>query len=437
MRFITILIAAFLLCSVERAAAQPIHLTPVHRPDSSGDVLLTIRRDTGATDTSTLKDAILKVDDGRLYIIKPNVTTYEELGSRTIRELIRDLRVEHPAVAFSSRHPERHASEIEDGIYEFAPDTSLPSKDVVRMLSSQGRPHVAVSGGITFVANEVRPASGTTTLMQNAGLALDVVASKPFDLFTLRARVGFHSAEPVAAESNSTPAAGEPVPDDPPASAPSAPDPRSIVETAQAVIAGLNIDIPWFRKRTPDPNRVHLSLGLDWTQHWANPSQSFRLPDSIPLGLGHQPLTEVFSASEIARTQNHLDRVVPLHTVLVGPRILFGSGEHYTFYLIPEYGARQYPRRVLVISYDTDPNDPTARTPSRLGSLAEGEWEAIYRLALGIRLAEGVDFRLDIVQPTGDRNPAFGPVDRSPLRRDRAPAILRIMVGTPGLKFGD
>jgi hypothetical protein len=366
---------------------------------------------------------VLKIQDGRLYIIKPNRVTDTELRNVTIAQFIRDFSDEHNGLQLTTNFPHLKVTEFLEGSYSFHSDAS--DGDTIRIPARQGRPTLSVGGGIGFIANEVRPRDSNGTLMRNAGLDFDVIATKPFNRFAIRTRIGFHSAEPVPSEEAATDSGGR---EDQAASAAEqsiTPTPRSVVEAAQAIAVGLNVDVPAPDWLTLDASQVHISLGFDVSQYWASPT-AFVMPDSVPVNRGRRLLTDVFSTAQIDRARDQIDRVVPLRTLVAGPRMRFGGPDNYVFYVIAEYGRRDYLLRRLGVRYRLDANDPDVRTPIDISGGVKTDSETISRYALGIRLTGGIDFKLDVITPLSTREGG-----------STAQPILRMMIGTPGLSFGN
>jgi hypothetical protein len=376
-------------------------------------VLLTFHR----SNDTVLAGTQIKIKDGKLYLMTGNRVSDEDLGDESIADFIRDFTDEHEGLTLSTRHPELPVANLQEGIYAFP-----AGHDTFSIRAREPQPSIAVGGGIGFIANEVAPRDARGSLMRNAGLALDVVASKPFDWVTLRARVGFHSAEPVPTE-QSTDSAGVDEPDTPPQQGPSVMSPRSVVETAQAVAVGFSIDIP-VPYAAKISNQMHVSVGADLSQYWASPDE-FTFPDSVPLNGDRAALTSVFTEAQIQRARNQMDRILPLATVTTGVRLLFGGPDNYVFYILSDVGRRDYLSRRLGVRYRRAEGDSVA-TPIDLSPRVEVGREMIARYVLGIRLTGGVDFKVDVTRP-------FSRGEFEP----NAPTVLRLMIGTPGLSFGN
>jgi hypothetical protein len=393
--------------------AQILPLTPVTRPLSTDTVLITFER----TDDTVFNSVQIKIEGGTLYLMEGNRVSDEELDDQTIGDFIREFTDEHEGLILKTTFPELRASSFAEGVYGFD-----EGEETFSIKAREARPSIAIGGGIGFVANEVAPRQAGSTLMRNAGLALDVVAVKPFDWVTLRARVGFHSAEPVPTVegTDSTDAEGGSSGQQQSTSPTS---PRSVVETAQAIAVGFSVDapLPYFSSWS---RQMHVSVGLDASQYWASP-EVFTFPDSIRVSGRQVPISSVFSDAQIQRARTQMDRILPLGMVTGGVRLLFGSPDEYVFYIVSDVGWRNYLSRRLGVRYRRLEGD-TVATPIDLSPDVTIRNERVARYSLGIRLTGGVDFKVDVTRPfaRGEFEPA-------------APTVLRLMIGTPGLSFGN
>ena len=428
----------FLLLQLILAAgghAQSVHLTPVSFGSlPRNTVLLTIQRpvledgDEEDDEASPLTHprAALRIYDGKYYILTPNNVDQEELGDGTIGDFVQYMHGKHEDLTLTTRYPEIDVSELKEGTYEFG------DNNVIEIGARQGRPSVAAALAVGFIANEVRATAGAeaNTLMRNAGLDLDLVATKPFNDFTVRTRVGFHSSEPVPVqeEGNSIPAETEPgVPSAAQDEGTESPtDPRAVVEGAEAIAVGVELAYHFPVGERLDKNQVHMSFAVDGSQFWASP-EAYVFPTFVPVNGERRPIGEVFSEEEISNARNRLDRIVPLGTLMGGGRLLFGRHNDYVFYVLADVGYRQYLARSFGVRYRVDRDaDPPVTTPVAILTRFEREWEPITRLGLGVRLISTVDFKVDVVAPLSGR-----------VRGGSAQPVLRIQLATPGVKFGN
>lgn len=412
------------LCLATAAHAQLTHLSPVSSASESGsETLLRIeRRAPPATGQNAIDMATdLRIDNGKYYLLMPNQPVVDELGNRTLLEFVQYLNATYPGHRFSTEAPEVRVSELKEGSHPFV-------AGVIEIERGEGRPQVAATLGLGFIANEVRSAAGEdgSTLMRNAGIDLEVVATKPIARFTARGRVGFHSAEPVPVQQGDTAGASPPSSPTAPAT-PTAADPRATITGAQAVGVGLEVSyhVP-LQAALGSPNQSHLAFVVEGSQYWASPS-AYELPSTIVVNGQTKAIADVFSEDEIQDARDRLERIVPLTSGLAGVRLLFGRHEDPAFYLLGDVGYRQYLLRSAGSRYTVSapPGTTPVPNPTRIGTIFERRWEPILRAGGGIRLSRAIDLKVDVAAPLGDRK--FG---------QNAQPTLRVQLATYGVKFG-
>lgn len=412
MRYLRFTLALSLVVSSSMAHAQAIHLAPVPYWSPPETLLEIVPGPPQPANLLTDPDVHIRIHDGKMYVYTMTRSEQLTLGDQTLWDFIGILRLKYPKVGFLSDHPEMKVA-------EFAEDTFHVRNGKIRIPGRQGRPEIAAALGIGFAAHESRPETGSDALLRNAGVDIDIVGAKPLGIFTVRARIGLHSAEPfpVSAQDSTVaeeqPSAAQTGEEDDPEENPV----RAVFERAQAIAMGINFDLAL---PSLDPGQFHPSIGIEASQIWAVP-EAFTFPPVLVNG-EEKPIEDVFSAEEIARARSFFERVIPQRTVLGGIRFLFGRPDDRVFYIFSDVGKRTITRRRFGVRYviDEEADPPTSR-PERIiaAILSDSEW--ISRVGVGVRFNRMVDVKLDVV---------------TPLEVSSTGPLLRVMIATPYLRFG-
>lgn len=401
MRLFTCVSAIAVLLAAGQLHGQTVHLAPLPEVTFPKEaVLLSFSR---ATDSSILSRNGVKVRiaGGRIYLLHPEVPAeIIELGDRTIAELITQLRAKYEGIQITSDYPELSTRYLRTGTIE--------SKDDVFLIGGrQSAPTVRGLLGLGFALNEIQRDATSSRLLHNGGFHLDLVGTKQFENLALRTRIGFRSGEAISVtqERSDSVDGGE----DPsePASV------TSFVETAERITIGAHLDYVfggWEELRG--------AFGVEVAGSW-NALPAFVFP-AIRVDSLRVPINEVFDSAQIAPVRERLDRVVPLGSVLAGPRIIVGPREEQLFYAQLDAGFIHDPVRIFGVRYRVDrdaagqivrriPDQPFARVGLSV--------EPVWRVGVGSRLAGVVDLRVDATGQIWRRNNEIKP-------------LLRILIGS-------
>lgn len=414
-RIVFDLIVLSLLAVPGRASGQAVHLPPVlgsSLPDTASLLLISNSEATNEAHILSKPGVRLRIENGVLYILSDERTETVELGDRTVSEFMDAFRQQYPGVRVWSQYPTVKVRQLKT-------DTTLVLGDVEVVVQPRERgAEISAAAGVGFTLSETQGGE-SAALLRSAGVELDLVGSKPIGLWTVRSRVGFRTAEPISTDA-------EPVDEDGtdmPSAAPAA-DIGSLVRTAQALAVGVQLDYQIGSQIGLDSREFRVAVGGEASRIWAAPAE-FIFPVLMIDGV-ETTIENLFDAEEIAAARRILDQVIPLGTVVAGPRIAFGSSGDPRFYLLADFGMRQYHQRQFGIRFRVTPptqTEPGQRTAVGLLARASTPWEAMGRLGLGMRVSSAVIFRVDYVDAWSGR-PNVQP-------------LLRIMLTTPDLRFAN
>jgi hypothetical protein len=377
---LTVLIA---LVVAAPTAAQTIHLAPlpqVHFPEKATLLLITPAPDS-VTHALTGAAPRIRLTGGRMYISQSGgVPEIIELGDRPIAELMSQLQAKYRRIGVSSDYPEVSTAYLAEGTFP----TPTAARDSIVIGGREVSPRVTGILGLGFTLNEVREGPSANRLFRNGGFHLDLVGDKQFREADFRVRIGFRSAEAITVGQQNIPE--ETLGDQPPASV------ISFVETAERITVGAHVDVPVGSQRADVAFRMGLEIAASWN---ALPSFQFR---PIPVNGELVPVSEVFDSATIQNVRARLDQVIPLNTVLVGPKMIFGPRESSLFYAQIDAGFSQDPVRSFGVRYRVDPGTdggtPT-RVPINLLAVRRSPYELIWRIGVGTKLAGIIDLRVD------------------------------------------
>lgn len=408
------------------SSAQAFHLSPVPVPSyERGTPLLSITVADSASNpaqnhmlTSGVATSVTVVD-GRLHILSSSGYESIAFGDRAISELITQLSAKYPNIGIRSDYPHLSTRLLGDRNTNPAGPIDIYGRSGTSVSASLG-------AGLTL--NETRQTGTENRLLSNGGILLDLIGKGEISGHTARLRLGFRSGEALAVQGDQgTVSSGT---EDSDGDAPPAPPPTpgtplsSLVETSEVITLGGHLDTkPLLRL-----GEVSLTFGGEVSVTWAA-LNSYVMPDSIPIARGERGLlTEHVTATQITQVQRRLDQIRPLPTLLVGPRMIFGTGEDHSFYALLDAGVNFYPvqalRVHLPVAADPDRNRPGL--PLRLSGVRESEGQLIWRLGAGMKFAGIIDLKMDASGPLGKRTDVL---------RERVPALLRVVLVTPDVAF--
>lgn len=394
--------------------AQTIHLAPL--PEAmfpTGAALLRIKMGAppapAPTHILTRSDVQIRIASGNMYISSPGVELeIIELGDRTIAEFMSHLRKEFAGLELSSEYPELSTNYLQEGAI---PKTA----GVFKVGGRRAAPTVEALLGVGFTLNEVRSDANTNRLFQNGGFHLDLVGTKQYRDLAVRARIGFRSGEALTVARQSEEGATDEGDDD---DDPQTASVTSFVETAERITLGGYLD--WTITRPSDD--MLIGFGMELAGTW-NALAPFVFP-TIPVDTVRQPVEELFDSLTIARARERLDRIVPLASLLVGPKMVVGPREDALFYGQVEVGLSQDPVRSFAVRYQVE-TDSTGRPvrrrePIALFPVTRQPFEPIWRVGVGAKLAGVVDLRVDAVGQLWRRDHEIKPLLRLLIGSDLA-----------------
>lgn len=400
MRSLAVVTAVFVLAVVGHA--QTMHIPPLRQPPfSRHDTLLLVQLARPGSADHVLADSSVsfRISDNTLYVMTLDTLQSIELGDRTIAQLIDHLRAKYPAARFFSSYPELSTSDLAEGSFSATGDHIVVTGRV-------NQPSVQPEAGIGFSLADAGERSGSTQLLQNAGVHLDLVGSKPFGFGTLRIRLGFRTSEAVALRD---PDGADSVGGSPPRSV------GTFVESAQLLVVGIHADLPVWQAATEN---ALVSWGYELSQSWA--AFDPFVFDSIAVEGIKKSVEELAPPREFARLRDAMDRVRPVRTMVTGPRIVLGTRDENSFYLLSDIGITERYERSFRVIYGTDPSNTEEFLTLRGTIRSSPIW--IVRLGTGLTFRKTINLRVDAVTPWRDT-------------RDEYPPLLRLVLSAGELSF--
>jgi hypothetical protein len=370
------------LLAPQRGLAQTIHVPPPSVPlvpyDTVADryeVLLSITPDTAGAQHALRVTSELRVFANRLVITTVGGERAEvDFGDKTIGEVADYINAHFGDAVARTSYPE-YSSRYLGGTLP----TTLRVGQLIEVRGGNGGPEVIAEVGTVFAAGST--AEGGDGLLTSAGVQVSFAAQQALNrsLFLIF-RIAFNTNDPQAVVADENEEEGTPPPDES--------DPvTGVLESSRRMSAGLTVN--WY---PIIDTRYRFGFNAE-AEFSARRQDPFEFP-MADVGGTMLPLDSLYAPADLERVRRELDGWRPNGAFLVGGNVEFPDVGGHPTYALAQVGVAAVTQRG--VAYATaQPADPDSLEP-----LIETKWPALFRLGLGMWVADFVDLRADIVVPT-------------------------------------
>lgn len=371
-RFPTVFVLALALAVPVAASAQGVLTPPREWTPPSGVIL---RITPAAAGASLLRSGVrLSLSDEALVLAdtaSPATRQSIAVAGRTPEEIAAEIRARFPGTRVEV------LDEAPSDVVRSGATVALTASPLVVVLKTDP-PLITASVGGVFGLSSVGEDGTRSSLLTSSGLILDLAGGrwvKPKYYLEFKMSFASNDAQKVTEEAQGGQGAGT-----------TGDQLTSLVETADRFSLGLAT-----RVLLEQTSAVEISLDLQgevsWTALDRVPLPMATIPDSLGV-VREVPLTDLYPASRVAAVQDRLDRILPIHSVVLGGTVRYPSNETPVYFTAAVGHSERIERGV---TFDVaQPSDPLTLADT---THLEGHW--VWRLAMGMGLGDIGELHVD------------------------------------------